>query len=832
MRKNNDLYVRITLFVIIAAGFLLRINHWFDFLGADETGWKGLITWTWDLHKDPFPVHYYPPFFLYLNFVFSLILKKLTIFLGIIDFGNFFQHSDFGFIFTLKTGRLLSALFGTFNIYMIYLIGREFFNKYAGISAALLLSVFWPHVIDSHNFKSDVLLTLLITIVAYYALKFLKTKNKLHLFLASFFLGLSVASKFNGAFFGIALLIPLFYLRKEFSMIKGLFYIAAGGVLGFFAGAPNWLVHPVGNIRATLKYLRGLSDEVLWYDPFPSSFLLYGKNLLEHFGIILLLMLFIGLVISFIRKEKSGIIISLLILVYFFLAGMQNYLNYRAILPLIPLIVLVIGNLIFNDVKTLVGDTKIRRILIAILLIPVSIYSVANFTRSYKSFDLLKGIASHPVRERPGIGEPDYSAYFIKNHMGESGRVFREMWTPPGKGLRRVVFGRDITSVPERMFSGVDNFQFLLTSFRTDYILKKAKNKKYIDSARKRLKNYLPFYKVDRPAIFTWSDDIQFWYRKPDYIKGNLRLDKGLQLPRTFVPLNENPSVHLPLQRYEKNPSYGVVKDGISGKFVFSSKKIRKIGFSYVAKDKLKLEFDVNGMKAVSIIDKGEFTGYTEITGPAPQKFGNIAIRRLYETTIDEDELKSEIFIYKIEIRSNTRASIPYTFHAEFEEDNTTMKSIENRPASNSSGKEGIPELFSKDKAPLWVRSFFRKTGVELVLLSYINTLNIYENKKGSVNNMDTGYLPSGKGNFSLNISTSKIVENSPVGNNAELRIILISGKEREEIILNINKGESVKDINYRFDTGFFRIISSGMRESNLMIKKMTIVPDFKKYSN
>ncbi|MCK5220234.1 MAG: hypothetical protein KAR14_01515, partial [Candidatus Aminicenantes bacterium] len=623
---------------------------------------------------------------------------------------------------------------------------------------------------------------------------------------------------------------PLFYLRKEFSIIKGLFYIAAGGILGFFAGAPNWLIHPVGNVRATLKYLRGLSEEVLWYDPFPSSFLLYGKNLLEHFGIILLMMLFVPLVISFIKKEKSGIIISLIILVYFFLAGMQNYLNYRAILPLIPLIALMIGNLIFNDVKTFVRDPRIRRILIAILLIPVSIYSVVNFTRSYKSFDLLKGIASHPVRERQGIGEPDYSAYYIKNHLERSDRIFREMWTPPGKGLRRVVFGRDVTSVPERMFSGADNFQFLLTSFRTDYILKKAKNRKPVDSARKRLKNYLPFYKVDRPAIFTWSDDIQFWYRKPDYIKGNLRLDKGMPLPRTFVPLNENPSIHLPLQRYEKDPRYGVVKNGIAGKYIFSKKKIEKIIFSFVSRDKLKLQFDVNGKEVVCVTEKGIYTGKTEISGIDPQKFSKIAIRRLYEVSLDQDELKKEYFIYKLEIRANTRASIPYAFQVEFEGENPVLKPEYKIAESSSLSEDGIPDLFSKDKAPVWVRSFFRKTGIDLVLLSYINTLTIYENKKGIVNNLDTGYLPSGKGHFRLNISTSKIVENSPVGKNGELRIILISGKIREEIILSINEGESVKDINYKYDTGFFRIISSGIRESNLMIKKMTIVPDFKKY--
>lgn len=831
MRKNENLYVRITLFVIIAAGFLLRVNHWFDFLGADETGWKGLITWTWDLHKDPFPVHYYPPFFLYLNFVFSILLKKITLFLGVIDFNNIFQNSDFGFIFTLKTGRILSAVFGTFNIYMVYKIGREFFNRYAGLCSALLLSVFWPHVIDSHNFKSDVLLTLLITIVVYYTLRFNRTKNKWDILAASFFLGLSIASKFNGAFFGFILLLPVFYLRKEIGVIRNLIYIAGGTVAGFFVGAPNWLVHPVSNVKATLKYLKGLSEEVLWYDPFPSSFFLYGKNLLEHFGLLLLLILIAGILISFLKKNREEVIISSFMLIYFILAGLQNYLNYRAILPIIPLIVILIGKLIFSDIRELIRTEKIRAGVVIILLIPVAFYSFGNFKRSYSSFDLLKGLASHPVREKDGIGEPDYSSYFIKNHMSGSERVFREMWTPPGKSLKGVVFARDVTKAPEKMFTRHNGFQFLLTSFRTDYILRKAENKNIAKTAMIRLKNFIPFYRVYRPPIFTWSDDIQFWYRRPGYIKGNFRPDTGVLLPHTYTLSSDNPSVHLPLQRYEKDPCTGKIRDGIAGKYIFSFEKIEKLKFNFILKDKLKLTFDVNGKKAVSVTEPGAYTSAVEISEIPAREFRNIALRRLYEVKMDKSDLGTGIFIYKIEVRANTRAAVPYSFKADFEGEESIQHKITSPDKLSGLPEGDIPGLFSREDTPKWVRNFYRKTGVDLSLLSYMNTLRLYDNKSSSTNDMNTDYLPVERGHFRIDVESEELVKGRKTDGSAEIKIKYISGKNIEEIIINPGKGKVSKDVFFQYDKGFIKFVSSGARDANLMIKKITMVPDFKKYN-
>ncbi len=827
MKNKNDLYIKFILFSILVIGFLLRINHWFDFLGADEIGKTGLMTWSWDFYKDPFPVHYYPPFFLYLNFLFSFVLNKLVLFLGIIDFGNVFKFTDFGFIFTLKTGRLLAAIFGTLNIYMIYRLGKEFYNKYTGLTAALILSVFWPHVIDSHNFKSDILLTLIITIFMIYTLKFFKTGKTSFLIISSFLLGLAVATKFNGAFFVFLLVIVLFVMREKYGILKGFLFMGAGGIAGFFLGAPNWLVHPVNNVKITLKYLSGLAKELEWYDQVPSSIILYGKNLIEHYGIILIFIFIAGVVLSLIKKDKNGILISLGIVIYFIIAGRENYLNYRAILPLIPLMSLIISKVVFYDIGLLLRGKTVKNIVVALFFIPITIYSFTNLQRSYKSFDLLKGIASHPVKERSGIGEPDYSYYFMKNNLRKSSLIFREMWTPPATGFRGSVFGRDVTRVPERYFSGDKGFNFLITGFRTDYILRKAKNPDVKKEAKRRLKNYVPFYKVDRPAIFTWSDDILFWYRKPDYIRGYLGPDNGAQLPSLYVNGTGNDTVFLPVGRYEKDPCRGKIENGISGKYIFSTKPLKEIVFYYVAKNNLKLIIDVNGSKAVSSPEKGILTGVAKIADPSPDHFGNTAIRRLYEVSIDKEEKDSEFYIYKIEIKANMRNEIPYVFKANFDENpvgefgTDVYKFVE-------TGDEEIPELFSDKKTPGWIKSFYKKNGIDLILLSYINTNTLFENISDSLSEINSEYYPVERGMYIFELVTEKIVDNIIRGDKGNFIITFISGNNKKVVVKPITEGKRFYRFECDSDIGFFKLKSVGTRENNLLIKKVMIRQDFK----
>ena len=306
MIKDRDYKTYSILFGILIIAFFLRIHQWFNFLGADEIRIMG---WVQDLHKDPLPVHSYPPLFLYINYLFSFVLKQISIFLGIIDFDTLFWKTDMGFITTLKAGRILSSIFGTLNIYMVFLISREFINKNAALLSSAILAVCWPHVIDSHNFKSDILLSLLLTIVVYYSLKFSKSGSLKHLVIASFIFGLSFAAKYNGIFIVIILLITIYLKRKELKIIKGLIYFSLSGLIGFLVGAPNWIFHPVANIKLMFSMLHGLSQELIWYDKFPSSYLLYGKNLLEAFGWLLMLFFLLGLVFSFIKKNRSEILI-------------------------------------------------------------------------------------------------------------------------------------------------------------------------------------------------------------------------------------------------------------------------------------------------------------------------------------------------------------------------------------------------------------------------------------------------------------------------------------------------------------------------------------------
>jgi len=113
----------------------------------------------------------------------SFFYKNVLIFLGVIDFDSQFIATGLGADLTLALGRLLTSLFGTLIVYMVYHIGKEFYNINAGLFAAALMAVSRFDIFDSHRFKPDLLLPLLMTIFLYLCLKYLKLQKSLICFL-------------------------------------------------------------------------------------------------------------------------------------------------------------------------------------------------------------------------------------------------------------------------------------------------------------------------------------------------------------------------------------------------------------------------------------------------------------------------------------------------------------------------------------------------------------------------------------------------------------------------------------------------------------------------
>lgn len=826
MIKDRDYKTYSILFGILTIAFFLRIHQWFNFLGADEIRIMG---WVHDLHKDPLPVHPYPPLFLYINYLFSFVLKQITIFLGIIDFDTVFWKTDLGFVTTLKAGRILSSIFGTLNVYMVFLISREFINKNAALLSSAILAVCWPHVIDSHNFKSDILLSLLLTIVVYYSLKFSKSGSLRYLVIASFIFGLSFAAKYNGVFVVVILLITIFLKRKELKIIKGLFYFSFCSLIGFLAGAPNWIAHPISNIKEMFGLLHGLTNELVWYDKFPSSYLLYGKNLLEAFGLLLMLFFLFGLVLSFIKKNRSEILISITFLFYFLMIGRESYLNYRAIHILFVLISIIIGKFVFSDIKTFVTRSSIRNTIIVLLAASILLFTYFNLNKSYKSFNLLKAIASHATREKDGIGKEDYSSFYAFNHLKKGSSIFREMWTPPLSKLGNVVFGIDITRLPLKRFSKRSGFDFLLTSFRTNYIINKTKNRTILKEARKRLENYIPFHKIYRPRIFTWSNDVRFWYRKPDFIRKKTTPDSGIKLPRLIYSDKHNPAIFLPLQRYEKDPCAGKIQNGKFTKFLISKTKIRELNFSILSLKKLKLNINVNEKSFSSKLSGNKMIENIKLDNINPEIFKGIGLRRLWEVSLDEEGIKIPLFIYKIEIISSVRIEIPFVFAPVYAE-KVPLSEKYTRPIINEPVKSNTPELFGNDKSPDWIKKIYRETGVDLILLSDINSLDLYSNNNNSTDNIDTGFFQLGEGAYSLEIDTEEIVPGITAKRKGRIEIQKIDANSVLNTIVYDIKGPAKILLKENSRIGFYRIKIIDSSKSNILVKKIGLSFNFPEF--
>ncbi len=631
-------------------------------------------------------------------------------------------------------------------------------------------------------------------------------------------------------------------IKKQLSISvfkKSLFYLFIGGVCGFIIGAPNWVVHPVANLKNAFGYLKGLSEELVWYDKLPSSYVLYSKNILESFGIILTLLLLAGLVLSFVKKkrEKVDIVVSAYILLYFLLIGQGGYLNHRGLLPLFVGASLIIGKLLFQDLRQIFQNRpKILKLTFPLAWLIIVAFFINRFAVNQKSFNLLHTISSHPVRMIEGLGQSDYSFYYMKNHIPTHYSIFREMWTPPVTGYHRPGFAWDVTRAPIKKFKGENAFHFLVTSRMTDYILTKSKNERVKQSALKRVKNYLPFYKVYRPRIFLWSDDITFWYKKPDFINVHAKINETLPLPRLFFNDEENPAIYLPLQRYEKNPNSGKITDGKFLKRFFSTQKIKELTFHIPTHPtKYPLCITINNVSKLVSLNNGQKLNQISIPNIKPEVFSGIAIRRFQEVSIDQEAKNTTVYLYKLEITTkDKKMDCPIVFTPTF------INEIPDKPQEfiiQKKVKEDIPPLFSSKNYPSWVRKFYKKTGIDLSLLTFINTHIIYKNPSLSITDIEPSIFPLEKGYYMITITGSKILENLPLTQNIQVKLLFQSNMNTIETkSFLLTEKDTFSPFKILFQTKnqvtFARLHITGLSQNNYIIREVTLQPDYKTHIN
>jgi 4-amino-4-deoxy-L-arabinose transferase-like glycosyltransferase len=169
--------------------------------------------------------------------------------------------------------RILSVLIGTSIIFVTYLIGKILVNRWVGLISATFLALLPFFIIRSVWITSDMPVALFVLSVVLFSLLFIQTQKISYFLLATLFVGIAIATKYNA---GISISIPIlallfvkFYKRKDVATY--LWFISIILPILIFVmimpyaliDLPTFLRHVGGEIRHYKVLGQGIDDTAL-----------------------------------------------------------------------------------------------------------------------------------------------------------------------------------------------------------------------------------------------------------------------------------------------------------------------------------------------------------------------------------------------------------------------------------------------------------------------------------------------------------------------------------------------------------------------------------------
>jgi 4-amino-4-deoxy-L-arabinose transferase-like glycosyltransferase len=328
------------LLAILIVGFLIRLEFvlisnvpWWDEsvylnLGSDlsknplhysleNSGWSDFIPLTEDTDYNSPKIGFRPPLLPYLLAFFYFLKLDFLI-------------------------KFLLPLIGTLTIFLVYLLGKEMFDKKVGIISAAIFSLIPIHVIYSAKILNDVLVTFFIVLAFLFFWKgFEKGKEKYKIFFG-ITLGIGLLTRYTMLW--VILIFPAYLLIRDKSLKflkdKHLWY----AILGFFAVLIPWFIYgyfEYGNIFG--GFIHGFKAAAYWGGR--QSWMFFFQNSWYLFSISGVLFI-LSLVWIFFKKEyKKKEIYILLIwsIFYFAMLIIMPHKEGRFVIPIVPAISLIIG---------------------------------------------------------------------------------------------------------------------------------------------------------------------------------------------------------------------------------------------------------------------------------------------------------------------------------------------------------------------------------------------------------------------------------------------------------------------------------------------------------
>ncbi|GFP26889.1 ArnT family glycosyltransferase [Candidatus Hakubella thermalkaliphila] len=298
----------------------------------------------------------YPTFYMYFLFAVYVAYYLLGLALGI-----FSSLEDFQFLyFTDPTAfyllnRIIAATLGTVTIFLVYLVGRKFYSRGVGLLSALLLSLTYLHVRDSHFGVLDVPVTFFI-VLAYLFIGKMFLEGRMRDYLgAGAIAGLAVSVKYNAALLVMPFLLGhLLRSRGRGRTLKEMVFdrkIWAGILampLFFVLTTPFSVLDPNLFLKDTLEifgYFEGLPG----IDLGPGWIYHLAFSLRYGLGLPLLLASLGGTAYALYRHRKSDLLLLSFPLAYYLVAGSSHTVFVRYAIPLLPFLN-IFAALLIHDV--------------------------------------------------------------------------------------------------------------------------------------------------------------------------------------------------------------------------------------------------------------------------------------------------------------------------------------------------------------------------------------------------------------------------------------------------------------------------------------------------
>ena len=235
-------------------------------------------------------------------------------------------------------GRVVTALFGTLTIVVVYLAARQLHNRRTGMLAATLVGGNYLHIIHSHYATFDVMVGFWVSLTLLFSTLLRDRQEAKWYLLAGICAGLAGATKYNGA---VAMILPLLAhvlstQWGEWGWLNGRLFLSIGAfLLGFFGGNP----YALGNLP---EFLGGLGTVLHHYETqqpgfegqgnwkwYPSVFLRSADSIWVVVGML-------GLLGALWKDWRKGLLLLSFPIIYYAMAARFVVRFERNMIPLLP----------------------------------------------------------------------------------------------------------------------------------------------------------------------------------------------------------------------------------------------------------------------------------------------------------------------------------------------------------------------------------------------------------------------------------------------------------------------------------------------------------------